>query len=244
MGAVNEGALGNGGKVTAVLHKMWMESEGGTDGTLTDDDLQSMATEGAALDVQVAGGPTLTERKEMLAADADCFIALPGGCGTFEEIWEIVCQRQLALPAPAVEGGARGRGPVCLVNTAGFYDGFMTVVERARADGMLHWQGSGSVGGILVHAVDSPADAVEYCVKAVAAERAAGGSGAAATAAAAIDSPVAGSATLTVPKHNLSATTESLDETGSLGRRALDTKSMVGGVLAGLVVGFALRPRL
>ena len=86
MGAVNEGALGSGGRVTAVLHKMWMQSEGGTDGTLTDNDLQSMAAEGAALEIVVADGPTLTERKELLAADADCFIALPGGCGTFEEV--------------------------------------------------------------------------------------------------------------------------------------------------------------
>ena len=68
MGAVNEGALGGGGRVTAVLHKMWMQSEGGTDGTLTDDDLQSMAAEGAVLDIVVADGPTLTERKELLAA--------------------------------------------------------------------------------------------------------------------------------------------------------------------------------
>ncbi len=238
MGAVNEGALGSGGEVTAVLHKMWMESEGGTDGTLTDDDLRSMAADGAVLDVQVATGPTLTERKDMLAADADCFIALPGGCGTFEEVWEIVCQRQLALPPPATPGGQRGRGPVCLVNTDGFYDGFVAMVDRASADGMLHWRGSDDAGNLLLHAVATPAEALEYCVKAVAAERAAGGSGAAATAAAAPDSPVAGSAALSVSHH------ESQAVAASDTRRTIDTKSMVGGLVGGLAVGFALRARL
>ncbi len=238
MGAVNKGALGSGGEVTAVLHKMWMESEGGTDGTLTDDDLQSMAADGAVLDIQVATGPTLTERKEMLAANADCFIALPGGCGTFEELWEIVCQRQLALPPPATPGGQRGRGPVCLVNTDGFYDGFVAVVERASADGMLHWRGSEDTGSVLLHAVSTPAEALDYCVKAVAAERAAGGSGAAATAAAAPDSPVAGSAALSV-SHNES---QVLATTG--GRGGLDAKSIMGGLIGGLAMGYVLRARL
>lgn len=246
MGAVNQGALGSGGKVTAVLHKMWMESEGGTDGTLTDDDLASVAGDGAILDVLVADGPTLTERKEMLAAGADCFIALPGGCGTFEEIWEIVCQRQLALPAPTFEGGPRGRGPVCLVNTDGFYDGFMAILERSSTDGMLHWQGSGDMGTALVHAAATPAEALEYCVKAVAAERAAGGSGAAATAAADPDSPVAGSSALTVPHRDpaldASKSTESVADTART--HALNAKSAVGGLIGGLILGVALRGRL
>jgi uncharacterized protein (TIGR00730 family) len=243
MGAVNQGALGGGGHVTAVLHRMWMESEGGTDGTITDDDLQSMASDGAVLDVLVADGPTLTVRKEMLAEEAECFIAMPGGCGTFEEVWEIVCQRQLALPAPTVEGGPRGRGPVCLVNTDGFYDGFMAVVERASADGMLHWQDDG--GSDLLKAVATPAEALDYCIAAVAAERAMGGSAAAATAAAGDDSPVAGSAALGVTVPLLGDPEEEKEEPEpELQSQVSNVKSALGGLLGGLVLGFAVRARL
>jgi hypothetical protein len=101
----------------------------------------------------LAGGPDLTERKQLLAKDAECFIALPGGPGTWEELWEIVCQRQLGLPPPNDESAAgiaparRGRGPVCLVNVDGFYDGFIATAERAVADGLLHWKGADAVAG-------------------------------------------------------------------------------------------------
>eukprot|EP01047_Picozoa_sp_COSAG01_P018743 COSAG01_NODE_1022_length_12069_cov_142.565581_2_plen_272_part_00 len=133
----------------------------------------------------LAGGPDLTERKQLLAKDAECFIALPGGPGTWEELWEIVCQRQLGLPPPDDESAAgiaparRGRGPVCLVNVDGFYDGFIATAERAVADGLLHWKGADAVAGPRATAAagdDAPhllmhrhtaAAALTCCVKAV-----------------------------------------------------------------------------
>ena len=193
MGALNEGCLGNGGSVVAVMHRMWMDEEGSANAT-SSLGISDMRSDDATLEILIADGPTLTERKDMLATPADCFIAMPGGPGTFEELWEMVCQRQLGLPAPAVEGGPRGRGPVVMVNTDGYYDGFMEVVRRASTDGLLHWQ-SGSGGGVaeLIAAVATPEEALEYCIAAVAEERALGGSGAAASAAAEDDSPVAAS---------------------------------------------------
>ena len=229
MGAVNEGCLGAGGSVVGVLHRMWMESEGGSDSTITEGDLASKGAEGAELEFLVADGPTLTQRKEMLADGADCFIALPGGPGTFEELWEIICQRQLGLPPPAVEGGPRGRGPVCLVNTDGYYDGFMMVVQRAQDDGLLHWEGA-----TLVAARPTPEEALAFCEEAVAEERAAGGAGAVASAAAHESSPVQGSSA-------------ALQGSGGAENRQNRERGRTGvlvAALAGAVAGFALRSRL
>ena len=45
------------------------------------------------------------------------------------ELWEVACARQL---------GVGRTGPVCLVNTNGYYDGFVTQLARAHADQLLH----------------------------------------------------------------------------------------------------------
>jgi predicted Rossmann-fold nucleotide-binding protein len=41
--------------------------------------------------------PNLEERKRLLQSPSDCFIALPGGVGTFEEIWEMASLEALGL---------------------------------------------------------------------------------------------------------------------------------------------------
>ena len=184
MGALNEGGIEAGGRIRGVIHEMWV-----VDG----EEFDSFGSSGEAAEngegsyeLVLAGGPTLAERKELLAADADCFIALPGGPGTWEELWEIVCQRQLGLPPPVREGGRRGRGPVCLVNVDGFYDGFIATVERAMADGLLHWKSPGAssnsgkplspldlqadVPQLLMHR-PTAAEALDCCAAAVALER-------------------------------------------------------------------------
>ena len=115
MGALNEACKAAGGRVRGVCHKMFV------DGPITAlfDGLELIQTEGDGL----------TERKRGLAEGADCFIALPGGPGTWDELWEVACARQL---------GVGRTGPVCLVNTNGYYDGFVTQLARAHADQLLH----------------------------------------------------------------------------------------------------------
>ena len=56
--------------------------------------------------------PTMHERKAVMAELSDAFIALPGGIGTFEELFEAWTWSQLGLHAK----------PVACLNTAGFYD--------------------------------------------------------------------------------------------------------------------------
>jgi uncharacterized protein (TIGR00730 family) len=52
---------------------------------------------------------------------ADAVVALPGGCGTFEELLEAITWKRLGLFA----------GPIAVVNQDGFYDPLLTLLDRA-----------------------------------------------------------------------------------------------------------------
>jgi hypothetical protein len=67
---------------------------------------------------------TMRERKLMMEARADAFLALPGGFGTLEEIMEILTLRQLDLV----------KKPCVLFNQDGFYDDLLRLFQRMLAD--------------------------------------------------------------------------------------------------------------
>jgi len=67
------------------------------------------------------------ERKQMMADRADAFIAMPGGVGTFEELFETVTWQQLGYHAK----------PIGLLNVAGFYDGMLGFIAHAVQEGFL-----------------------------------------------------------------------------------------------------------
>ena len=58
---------------------------------------------------------------------ADAFIALPGGCGTIEELMEVFTWRQLGLIAK----------PIALLNTIGFWTPLIDMVERCIKQGFM-----------------------------------------------------------------------------------------------------------
>lgn len=62
------------------------------------------------------------ERKAKMAELADAFIALPGGYGTFEELFEVVCWSQIGIH----------NKPVGLLNIKDFYGPILQMVERAK----------------------------------------------------------------------------------------------------------------
>ena len=70
---------------------------------------------------------TMHERKAMMAAEADAFVALPGGIGTFEELFEALTWTQLGIHAK----------PVALFEVNGFWDPLVALLERAVADEFL-----------------------------------------------------------------------------------------------------------
>jgi uncharacterized protein (TIGR00730 family) len=74
---------------------------------------------------------TMHERKHMMAERADVFLALPGGIGTFEELFEAWTWRQLGYHDK----------PIGILNTAGYYDGLLSFAQSSVNAGFLSdWQ--------------------------------------------------------------------------------------------------------
>jgi hypothetical protein len=71
--------------------------------------------------------PSMHARKARMAELADAFIAMPGGYGTFEELFEIITWAQLGIH----------QKPIGLLNVAGYFDALLTMIERAIADGFI-----------------------------------------------------------------------------------------------------------
>jgi uncharacterized protein (TIGR00730 family) len=70
---------------------------------------------------------TMHTRKALIGEKADAFIALPGGFGTFEELFEVLAWHTLKLHAK----------PILLLNTNGFYDKLIIFLDHCVAEGML-----------------------------------------------------------------------------------------------------------
>ncbi len=74
---------------------------------------------------------TMHERKRMMAERADAFVALPGGIGTFEELFEVWTWRQLGYHDK----------PIGLLNVDGYYDGLLSFMASTVARGFMNdWQ--------------------------------------------------------------------------------------------------------
>lgn len=86
---------------------------------------------------------TMHERKRMMAERADAFLALPGGIGTFEELFEVWTWRQLGYHDK----------PIGLLNAAGYYDGLLAFLQTTvRQQLMNEWQ-----MGLVACSADVPA---------------------------------------------------------------------------------------
>lgn len=66
-------------------------------------------------------------RKAMMADLSEAFIALPGGYGTFEELFEVITWAQLGIHTK----------PIGLLNTNGYFDHLLTFIERTIEDGFI-----------------------------------------------------------------------------------------------------------
>jgi hypothetical protein len=70
----------------------------------------------------------MQERKAMMSALSEAFIALPGGFGTLNELLEVVTATQLKLTAK----------PCGLLNTAGYYDPLVVFLRHASLEAFIH----------------------------------------------------------------------------------------------------------
>lgn len=110
MGNVADAVLQNGGEVTGVIPNFLADLEVAHN-TLT----------------EIHFVETMHERKYRMVQLAKGVIALPGGYGTLDELFEILAWRQLKLYD----------GPVAIVNTNGYYDLILRQLDRMVADGFL-----------------------------------------------------------------------------------------------------------
>ena len=110
MGATADAVLAAGGRVVGVIPESLMQREVGHRGL---SELHVVRT--------------MHERKHLMAERADAFIALPGGIGTFEELFEMWSWRHLGYHAK----------PIGLLNTEGYYDTLAEFMGRTVADGFV-----------------------------------------------------------------------------------------------------------
>jgi uncharacterized protein (TIGR00730 family) len=110
MGQVADAALAAGGRVVGVIPQSLMERELGHTGL----------SELHVVD-------TMHERKRLMAERSDMFLALPGGIGTLEELFEVWTWRQLGYHDK----------PVGLLNTAGYYDKLLAFVADMDEHGFV-----------------------------------------------------------------------------------------------------------
>ena len=114
MGIMAEATLAAGGRVVGVIPQALVEKEWAL----------HECTELHIVD-------TMHERKRMMAERADAFVALAGGIGTFEELFEVWTWRQLGYHAK----------PVGILNTAGYYDGLLAfLASTVQQQFMGDWQ--------------------------------------------------------------------------------------------------------
>jgi uncharacterized protein (TIGR00730 family) len=110
MGALAEGALGAGGEVIGIMPRHLVDRE--------------VAHTGLS-ELRVV--ESMHERKALLAELSDGFLAMPGGLGTLEELFEIWTWGQLGLH----------RKPYGLLEVAGFYAPLLTFLDHAVTEGFI-----------------------------------------------------------------------------------------------------------
>ncbi len=110
MGQVAKGVMDHDGKVTGVIPDFLKTKEvvhNSLDELITTEDMH--------------------QRKLIMNERSDAFVAMPGGFGTFEELFEIVTWAQLGLH----------RKPIGLLNIGGFYDDLISMLNKMCSKGLL-----------------------------------------------------------------------------------------------------------
>ena len=129
MRRAEDGALENGGKAIGVIPRFMVE-QGWHHTALT----ELRITE------------SMHERKQMMADLSDAVIALPGGCGTIEELSEIITWKQLGLYF----------NPIVILNINGYYNNFIAQLEKAIEECFM-----GEIHAGIWSVASTPAEALE-----------------------------------------------------------------------------------
>lgn len=111
MGALSDAVLAAGGQVIGVIPEMFNTPE---------------LVHRRLSELHVV--PDMHTRKAQMAARSDAFIALPGGFGTFEELFEILTWAQIGLH----------QRPIGLLNIGGYFDPLLQLIEHAQQTGFIY----------------------------------------------------------------------------------------------------------
>ncbi len=133
MGTVADAVLAYGGEVIGVIPTFLREKE--------------IAHQGLAKLIETPG---MTERKTKMIALSDAFIAMPGGIGTYEELFEVLSLSQLRQHAK----------PIGILNIEGFFDPLITLMQQTAAQGFMPQANLN-----LLCAADNPADLLTKMAK-------------------------------------------------------------------------------
>ena len=134
MGVLADSVLQAGGEVIGVIPQLLVDRE--------------LAHRGIT-DLRITA--SMHERKALMAEYADAFLALPGGFGTADELFEMLTWRQIKIHSK----------PIGLLNVAGFFDPLLAWIDRAVEDGFIkasHRQ--------LMHVAENAADLLDKLLEA------------------------------------------------------------------------------
>lgn len=136
MRAVSDGELNNSGYVIGIIPQFMV------DANLQYDKLSELIIT-----------PDMHTRKNTMAQRSSGAVALPGGCGTFEELLEIITWRQLGIY----------KHEVIILNTNHYYDDLIKMLEKSDAEGFMRI----STSGHLWRIANSPAEVINFLEKSV-----------------------------------------------------------------------------
>lgn len=112
MGAVAKGVRAGGGRILGVIPKFFDEEDVEEIFSNCDELIQP---------------DTMRERKQIMEDNADAFIIVPGGIGTFEEFFEILTLKQLC----------RHNKPIAIYNIKGYYNELLYAIEQATVKNFI-----------------------------------------------------------------------------------------------------------
>jgi hypothetical protein len=143
MGALADGALEAGGRVLGIIPEFMQAIEWGHTGV-----------------TELCVVETMHARKQKMIEDVDAVVALPGGCGTFEELLEAITWKRLGLY----------HNPIIIANIRDYYAPMIQMLERSVAERFLNpehermWSIVDSVEAVLPAIASAPlwTDAQKY----------------------------------------------------------------------------------
>lgn len=129
MATVADAALSNGGEVTGVIPHFMIE--------------QGWHHTGLTELIEV---DSMHQRKKKMADLSDAVIALPGGCGTLEELLEVITWKQLGLYL----------NPIVILNTKGYFNPLLDMLAQAVKENFMRVQ-----HGAIWQVAETPQEAIQ-----------------------------------------------------------------------------------